>query len=203
MPAAPVIGLTGGIASGKSTVSDAFAALGAAVVDTDLISRELVLPGSPALAEIRESFGDAVIATDGSLDRRQLRTLVFADPQARSRLETILHPRIRDTARARVERARGDAPYVVLVVPLLVESGAYGWVDRVLVVDATAEVQQRLLVARDRVDAALAQSMIRAQASREQRLAMADDVIRNSAGIEALLAQVRVADQRYRALAAG
>ena len=187
MPAAPVIGLTGGIASGKSTVSDAFAALGAAVVDTDLISRELVLPGSPALAEIRESFGEAVIATDGNLDRRQLRALVFADPQARSRLEAILHPRIRDTARARV----------------LVESGAYDWVDRVLVVDATAEVQQRLLVARDRVDAALAQSMIRAQASREQRLAMADDVIRNSAGIEALLAQVRVADQRYRALAAG
>lgn len=203
MPAAPVIGLTGGIASGKSTVSDAFAALGAAIVDTDLISRELVLPGSPALAEIREVFGDAVIATDGSLDRRQLRTLVFADPQARSRLEGILHPRIRDTARARVEQARGDAPYVVLVVPLLVESGAYAWVDRVLVVDATAAVQQRLLVARDQVDAALAQSMIRAQASREQRLAMADDVIRNSAGIEALLAQVRVADQRYRALAAG
>ncbi len=203
MRAAPVIGLTGGIASGKSTVSDAFAALGAAVVDTDLISRELVLPGSPALTEIREAFGDAVIALDGSLDRRQLRALVFADPQARSRLEAILHPRIRDVAHARVEQACGEAPYVVLVVPLLVESGTYGWVDRVLVVDATAEVQQRLLVARDRVDTALAQAMIRAQASREQRLAMADDVVRNSAGIEELLAQVRVADQRYRALAAG
>lgn len=203
MPGVPVIGLTGGIASGKSTVSDAFAALGAAIVDTDLISRELVLPGRPALAEIRETFGEAVINAEGGLDRRQLRTRVFADSQAKVRLEAILHPRIRDAALAAVAQARSSAPYVVLVVPLLVESGAYAWVDRVLVVDTTPEIQQRLLVARDQVDLALAQSMIQAQASREQRLAMADDVVRNSAGIEGLLAQVRVADQRYRALAAG
>lgn len=203
MPGVPVIGLTGGIASGKSTVSDAFAALGAAIVDTDLISRELVLPGQPALAEIRETFGTAVINAEGGLDRRQLRTRVFADSQAKVRLEAILHPRIRDAALAAVAQARSSAPYVVLVVPLLVESGAYAWVDRVLVVDTTPEIQQRLLVARDQVDLALAQSMIQAQASREQRLAMADDVVRNSAGIEELLAQVRAADRRYRALAAG
>ena len=203
MPLAPVIGLTGGIASGKSTVSDTFAALGAAVVDTDLISRELVTPGSPALAEIRDTFGPAVIAANGSLDRRQLRALVFADPAMKSRLEAILHPRIRDAAQAAVDQARTHAPYVVLVVPLLVESGAYGWVDRVLVVDATPEVQQRLLVARDGIDMALAEAMIRAQATREQRLAMADDVIRNSAGVAELRAQVRAADRRYRTLAAG
>jgi leader peptidase (prepilin peptidase)/N-methyltransferase len=202
MPGVPVIGLTGGIASGKSTVSDAFAALGAAIVDTDLISRELVLPGRPALAEIRETFGEAVINAEGGLDRRQLRTRVFADSQAKVRLEAILHPRIRDAALAAVAQARSSAPYVVLVVPLLVESGAYAWVDRVLVVDTTPEIQQRLLVARDQVDLALAQSMIQAQASREQRLAMADDVVRNSAGIAGLLAQVRMADRRYRALAA-
>lgn len=195
-----VAGLTGGIASGKSTVSAALAQCGAQVVDTDLISREIVRPGQAALAEIRGAFGECVIAADGSLDRRALRAIVFADAAARTRLEAILHPRIRVEARDQVARAGG--PYVLLVVPLLVESGDYDWVDRVLVVDASPAVQARLLMARDRIDAQAAAAMIAAQASRATRLARADDVIRNSAGVAELHAQAQAAHRRYRALAA-
>ncbi len=203
-PAGPrdrlVIGLTGGIASGKSTVSAAFAAAGAAIVDTDLIAREIVAPGSGALTEIVAEFGPAILSADGSLDRRRLRTVVFAQPQAKQRLEAILHPRIRSEALAQVRSARG--PYVVLVVPLLVENAEhYGWVNCVLVVDVAGELQQRLLMARDDIDVELANAMIAAQASRAARLALADDVIRNSGGIDDLLAQVTSADRRYRALA--
>ena len=203
-PAGPrdrlVIGLTGGIASGKSTVSAAFAAAGAAIVDTDLIAREVVAPDSVALAEIVAEFGPSILSGDGSLDRRRLRTIVFAQPQAKQRLEAILHPRIRSEALTQVQSVPG--PYVVLVVPLLVENADhYGWVDRVLVVDVAAELQQRLLMARDDIDSGLAQAMIAAQASRAARLALADDVIRNSGGIDDLLAQVTSADRRYRTLA--
>jgi dephospho-CoA kinase len=195
-----VIGLTGGIASGKSTVSAAFAAAGAAIVDTDLIAREVVAPDSVALAEIVAEFGPSILSGDGSLDRRRLRTIVFAQPQAKQRLEAILHPRIRSEALTQVQSVPG--PYVVLVVPLLVENADhYGWVDRVLVVDVAAELQQRLLMARDDIDSGLAQAMIAAQASRAARLALADDVIRNSGGINDLLAQVTSADRRYRTLA--
>lgn len=193
-----IIGLTGGIASGKSTVTAGFAELGAAIVDTDLIAREVVAPGSSALAEIAASFGPAILAGDGSLDRRALREIVFADRSAKLRLEAILHPRIRALAHARVQLARG--PYVVLVVPLLVESGDYGWVDRILVVDVSGELQQRLLMARDDIGAELAQAMIAAQASRAARLASADEVIRNSGSIDDLRAQVRNADRRYRVI---
>lgn len=192
-----VIGLTGGIASGKSTVSAAFAELGAAIVDTDLIAREMVVPGTPALAEIVDSFGRDILGSDGSLNRRALREIVFAQPQAKLRLEAILHPRIREQARSQVARANG--PYVVLVVPLLMESGQYGWVDRVLVVDVSAQLQERLLMARDDIGRELAQAMIAAQASRQMRLAIADDVVRNSGSVEDLRAQVRSAVRRYRA----
>lgn len=194
-----VIGLTGGVASGKSTVSAAFAELGAAIVDTDVIAREVVAPGSAALGEIVAAFGAVILAGDGSLDRRRLREIVFAEPASRRRLEAIVHPRIRSEAIAQVQRAVG--PYVVLVVPLLVESGQYGWVDRVLVVDVAIELQRRLLMARDDVGAELAQAMIAAQTSRSARLAVADDVVRNSRGVDDLGAQVRSADRRYRALA--
>lgn len=194
-----VVGLTGGIASGKSTVSATLAELGAAVVDTDLISRELVRPGQPALREIRTSFGEQVIASDGSLDRHALRAIVFADAQERARLEAILHPRIRAEARTQVERARG--PYVLLVVPLLVESGGYGWVDRVLVVDASLRVQAQLLMARDGIEAEAARAMIATQADRQTRLTNADDVIRNSAGLAELRIQAQAVHRRYHALA--
>ena len=155
-----VIGLTGGIASGKSTVSAGFAELGATIVDTDLIARELVARGTPALAEIALHFGPSILSSDGSLNRRALREIVFAQPQAKLDLEAILHPRIRAQARAQVAAASG--PYVVLVVPLLVESGQYGWVDRVLVVDVSGDLQRRLLMARDEISAEMALSMIAA-----------------------------------------
>lgn len=191
-----VIGLTGGIASGKSTVSAGFAECGAAIVDTDVIARELVAPGCAALSEIAHAFGPGILAADGSLNRRALREIVFAQPQAKLDLEAILHPRIRAQARAQVAAASG--PYVVLVVPLLVESGQYGWVDRVLVVDVSGDLQRSLLMARDGISAELALSMIAAQADRARRLAVADDVIRNSGSVEDLKTQVRSADRRYR-----
>lgn len=193
-----IIGLTGGIASGKSTVTAGFAELGATIVDTDLIAREIVTPGSAALGEIAGTFGSSILAGDGSLDRRALREIVFSDAQAKLRLEAILHPRIRVEARARVQQASG--PYVVLVVPLLVESAQYDWVDRVLVVDVCGELQRRLLMTRDDISAELAQAMIAAQASRAARLASADDVIRNSGSVDDLRAQARSADRRYRAI---
>lgn len=172
------IGLTGGIASGKSAVADEFIRLGVEVVDADRIAREVVAPGQPALEEIRRAFGDDIVQTDGSLDRRRLRKTVFADAEARKRLEAIVHPRVRE----RLLRAREEATseYVILMVPLLVESGMSELVDRVLVVDVPPEIQAERLTARDAIDAALAQRMIGTQAPREQRLEHADDVLVNT-----------------------
>src|SRR5687768_13528826 len=140
------VALTGGIASGKSAASDRFAALGADVVDADLVSRELVAPGGAALGEIVAAFGKNVLTPEGALDRRAMRALVFADGARRRQLEAILHPRVRDILRERAHAGSGE--YALLVVPLLVESGHYGWVDRVLVVDVPREVQRARLVAR-------------------------------------------------------
>jgi len=194
-----IIGLTGGIASGKSTVSAAFAEAEAEIVDTDLIAREVVLPGSEALAELVAVFGTSICQADGSLNRRGLRERVFSDARAKQQLEAILHPRIRAQARLQVEAARGV--YVVLVVPLLVESGRqYHFVDRVLVVDIPHEQQLRLLMRRDDVNLELAQAMMGAQADRHSRLAIADDVIRNSGGLADLVTQTRNADRRYRSM---
>lgn len=193
-----VVGLTGGIASGKSSVSATFAELGAAIVDTDVIARELVVPGSAGLAAIVDAFGTQVLAVDGTLDRRRLRGRVFADSGARQQLEAILHPRIRSEARAQV--ARAQSPYVVLVVPLLIESSQYDWVDRIVVVDIPPAAQERLLMTRDSVDADLARTMIAAQAPRMTRLTRADDVIRNSGSLSDLKTQTITADRRFRML---
>lgn len=171
------IGLTGGIASGKSLVADYFAALGVPIVDTDVIAREVVAPGSPALDEIRRIFGVGVIAADGSLDRQAMRRIVFADDAERQRLELILHPRIRDAALSQANNARG--PYVMIVVPLLFESPMKDSMDRILVVDCRVETQLQRLTARDNEDRESAERMLAAQASREQRLSIADDVITN------------------------
>jgi len=193
------VALTGGIASGKSAASDRFAALGADVIDADLVSRELVAPGGEALAEIVAAFGKDVLDAEGALDRRAMRERVFADDAQRRRLESILHPRVRDILR---ERARaGSAWYALLVVPLLVESGQYGWVDRVLVVDVPRAVQRARLLARDGVTPELADAMLDAQASREQRLAIADDVIPNDGTLADLDDCVRQLHERYLALA--
>src|SRR4249919_759116 len=198
------VGLTGGIASGKSAVADRFAARGIAVVDADVAAREVVAPGQLALAEIVAAFGDDVLQADGTLDRAALRRHVFGDDAARRRLEGILHPRIRVRMHEQAKRAAG--PYVIVAIPLLAEGGgrlAYAWLDRILVVDAPREAQRARLVQRDGIDAALAERMLAAQVDRATRLAIADDVIVNDGPMAALDAEVDALDRRYRAFASG
>lgn len=172
------IGLTGGIASGKSLAADAFAALGVPVLNADAVAREVVAPGSAGLQQIRERFGAGFLTPAGELDRRKMREHVFADGAARRALEAITHPLIR--ARLLQWRDAQRAPYCVLDVPILVESGLAAIVDRILVVDAPPTLQAQRLMARDGIGEDLAQRMLAAQASREQRLARADDVILNA-----------------------
>ncbi len=197
-----VIGLTGGIGSGKSAAADLFAQLGAAVVDTDAIAHELTRPGGAAIPRVREQFGEGCIGPDGAMDRKRVRELVFDDPLAKKRLEALLHPMIRAESQRRIAAAEGAAPYVVHVVPLLVESLDYhSRVQRVLVVDCAEDVQ----VERVRQRSGLAEDEIRriiaAQASRGERLAAADDVIDNSGPLAALQPQVLALHARYVALA--
>lgn len=172
------VALTGGIASGKSLVASAFERLGIDVIDADQVARDIVEPGQPALAEIATQFGPSVIADDGSLDRRRLRKVVFDDEQARTALEAITHPLIR--AELIYRRDTADSDYCLLVVPLLIKADMVDLVDRVLVVDAPESVQLERLTARDDIDEGLARKMIAAQDTREQRLAVADDVLVNT-----------------------
>lgn len=193
------VALTGGIASGKSAVADMFAGLGVAVIDTDVISREVVDAGQPALCEIRERFGSDVIDAAGNLDRRALRNIVFADEQARLDLEAILHPRIGAETRRQADAAPG--PYQIIVVPLLVGSPLLGFVDLVLVVDCDENLQIQRLLARDTETVDQARRILAAQASREARLAIADDVIDNNQGLDETRHQVRGLHERYRRMA--
>jgi dephospho-CoA kinase len=193
------IGLTGGIGAGKSTVAEVFAGLGVPVFDADRVARELVEPGQPALAEVVAAFGDSVLAPDGRLDRAALRARVFADDAARARLEAILHPRVMDRLEALARAA--DADYCVLVIPLLVETGQADQVDRVLVVDLPEELQVARVVARDGGGLEAARAILRAQASRAERLAVADDVIRNAGDRAELGRAIEALDRRYRGLA--
>ena len=195
------IGLTGGVASGKSTVAEMFAELGVPVVDTDVIAREVVEPGTPALDEIRETFGDEVIAADGSLDRTAMRGIVFADDAAREALEAIVHPRIRAETIAQATAAGGE--YQLIVVPLLVESPLRSFVDRVLVVDCSEETQVRRLLQRDAGSEDQARRMLAAQASREARLAIADDVIGNEGDLGDTRRQVLQLHENYLEAARG
>jgi dephospho-CoA kinase len=199
-----VVGLTGGIGSGKSAAADAFAALGAAIVDTDAIARALTGPGGAALPALREAFGPAVATAAGALDRAAMRRRAFADPAARARLEAILHPLIRAEAEAQVRRAASaDFPYVVLVVPLLAEGGGYRErVDRVAVVDCPEETQINRVIARSGLARAEVEAIMAVQARRAARLAIADDVIANDAGLAELSARVAELSARYRAAAA-
>lgn len=189
------VGLTGGIASGKSSVADMFAMLGATIIDTDEVARNVVALGEAALAEIAAAFGSGVLQSNGELDRARLREIVFADPEQRQRLERILHPRIRAETLARAAAATG--PYLIIVVPLLLESGFAGLVDRILVVDCPEAEQRRRLVRRDAQSAGQAERMMAAQTSRAARLAAADDVIDNSGSLESTRAQVERLHQRY------
>jgi len=189
------VGLTGGIASGKSTVADMFAELGVPVIDTDIIAREVVRPGQPALAQIREAFGPGVIAGDGTLDRPAMRSIVFGDDAARRRLEAILHPRIGRATREQADAAGGA--YQVIVVPLLVESSLREFVDRVLVVDCDETTQVARLLARDAESEDQARRMLAAQSTRAERLAIADDVVTNGGTLDDTREQVLVLHQRY------
>lgn len=197
-----IIGVTGGVASGKSEVTRRFEALGITVADADVAARAAVSPGSTGLVAVVEAFGHAVLAADGSLDRAAMRQRVFGDEAARRRLESIIHPLVRAQLQRECEAASG--PYAMAAIPLLAEGGraAYPWLRRVLVVDVATEVQRARLMQRDGIDAALAERMISAQASRAQRLAIADDVVVNDAGLDLLDAHVAQLDRRYRDLAA-
>jgi dephospho-CoA kinase len=196
-----LVGLTGGIGSGKSAAASLFEELGAAVVDTDAIAHELTAPGGAAIESIRNAFGDEVIDARGALDRAAVRRQVFADASAKARLEAILHPMIRAEADRRSAAAR--APYVVLVVPLLVESGGYrSRVRRVAVVDCPEEVQVARVMTRSGLSAEEARAIMAAQVSREQRLAVADDVIDNGGDLAALRPQVEALHRRYLEMAA-
>lgn len=198
-----LIGLTGGIGSGKSTVADLFAARGVQIVDTDAVAHALTGAGGAAMPAIREAFGDGVITADGALDRAAMRTLVFENAEERRRLEAILHPMIRHTCELMIGEA--TSPYAMLVVPLMIESGSH-WRERVarlLVVDCPDETRIERVMRRSHLERSQVEAIMATQATREQRLAAADDVVDNSGGQEALEPQVVPLHERYLALAAG
>ena len=193
------IGLTGGIGSGKSTAGRLFEELGVPVIDADQVARELVRPGQPAWEAVRKAFGPSAIGPDGELDRAWLREKVFRDAQARERLERLLHPAILEAIRRATDALQ--APYCVIAIPLLVEKGWCGEVDRVLVIDASPEMQVARTAARDGMAPEDVKRILAVQVSREQRLAVADDVLRNEGDLNALREQVTLLHQRYLRLA--
>ena len=196
MPERPFVGaLTGGIASGKSAVSAAFARHGVPVLDADVISRQVVEPGQSALTAVVSAFGPAVLGSDGHLDRTALRALVFARPEARRQLEAILHPAIRQAFTAASATAGG--PYQIHAIPLLAESGRAKEYERVLVVDCPRETQLQRLLARDQETLERAEAILAAQATREQRLAVATEVIVNTGTLDELAATVAVLHAQY------
>jgi dephospho-CoA kinase len=196
-----VVGLTGGIGSGKSAVGDLFAARGIAVIDTDAIAHELTAPGGAAMPAIRAEFGDAAAAADGALDRAAMRAIVFAAPSARKRLEGILHPMIRIESERRL--AAAESPYVIYMVPLLVESGDYHKrVNRVAVVDCREETQIARVMQRNGLARPDIERILAAQASRAERLAAADDVIDNDGALAELAPRIDQLHQSYLASAA-
>lgn len=193
-----VVGLTGGIGSGKTTVAQLFADLGAAVVDTDLIAHELTSAGGRAMPAIATAFGQEVLREDGSLNRAAMRRLSFSDPIQRQRLEGILHPLICEESLTRCRRAEGSSPYVLLVVPLLIESGAYrDHVSRILVVDCDEARQIERVMARSGLSENEVRAIMAVQANRSTRLAAADDVVDNDGSSLELRARVSELHERY------
>lgn len=194
------VGLTGGIGCGKTTVADMFAALGASVIDTDVIAHSLTAPHGAAMPALLAEFGEDFATKDGALDRAKMRALVFTDASARSRLEAILHPRIRDATAAAAAIATGD--YVIFVVPLLIESGTWRErVTRVLAIDCAEEIQVARVMARSSISEEQVRAIMAAQVSREQRRAQADDIIVNDDGLDALRPQVEALHAMYLAQA--
>ncbi len=195
-----VVGLTGGIGSGKSAAAEEFARLGATVIDTDAIAHELTRAGGAAVDDVRRLFGDAYVEASGAMDRARVRELVFADPAAKKKLEALLHPMIRAESQRRIDSAKG--PYAVHVVPLLVESPDYcRRVDRVLVIDCPEELQLARVRMRSGLSEQEVQRIIAAQVPRRERLAAADDVIDNGGSLDALRRQVQTLHERYVVLA--
>lgn len=197
-----VIGLTGGIGSGKSTVADLLVERGAMLVDTDQIAHQLTAPGGAAIAPIRAAFGEDVIASDGRMDRAAMRALAFSQPQARKQLESILHPLIREQTDAGVAAAlAAGAPYVLVAVPLLVEGGHWqGRYDRILVVDCPTETQVARVMQRSHLERSQVEAIMAAQATREQRRAAATDVVDNSGDPQHLPPQIDALDRLFRRL---
>jgi dephospho-CoA kinase len=193
------VGLTGGIASGKSTAAKFFGALGVPIIDTDQVARDVVEPGQPPLERLVERFGPSILTPDGHLDRPALRNIVFSDPKARADLEALTHPAIGVAVEARSAIAGG--PYQVLVIPLLVEKSLGSQVDRVVVVDCEEDLQIKRLQDRDRSTLEQARAILNAQASRTARLKAAHDVIKNDGDMSAVRDQVSELHQRYLELA--
>ncbi len=192
------VGLTGGIGSGKTAVSDRFADLGAPVIDTDVLAREVVAPGEPALEQLTDAFGNEILREDGTLDRDGLRSKVFDDPEARRRVEAILHPAIRQRLRGRLrELEKQDETYCIIVVPLLVETGFQELVDRVLVVEAPRERRIEWVMARNGMAREEVERIMDAQASSEERQSVAHDIIDNDGGLEDLLEKVDRLHAKY------
>ena len=187
--------MTGGIASGKTSASNLFASHGVPILDTDLAARAVVEPGQPTLDEIKESFGSNVITVSGELDRAALREIIFKHPEKRRELEAILHPKIR--AHINEQKNQLDASYCIIVVPLYLESGRGYEADRLLVIDVPTEVQRKRLAQRDGTTPEQIEQILNSQATREDRLAAADDVIENTASPDALVARVAELHQQY------
>ncbi len=194
-----IVGLTGGIGSGKSAAAEHFARLGVPIIDSDLIARQMVVPGQAALAEITEQFGDGVLTSDGQLNRPALRQLIFADSSKRDTLEAILHPRIRTEMLRQATLL--NTPYTIFVIPLLVETGQQALVNHILVIDCDDEIRRQRLKQRDQMNDTDISNAFAAQASREQRLAGADEVINNSGDIQQLLHRVEQLHHHYSQLA--
>ena len=194
-----VIGLTGGIGSGKTTVANVFAEYGIDLIDADIIARDVVAIGSVGLARITEKFGNRILLDDGNLDRSQLRTAIFSDPQLKNWLNQLLHPLIREKMLANIDRA--TSPYCLLIVPLMIENNLQTLTDRLLVVDVDQQTQIMRTQQRDNVSLEQINNILAAQASRQQRLDAADDIICNNGDNQALLTQVAQLHQHYLALA--
>ena len=199
-----VVGLTGGIGCGKSAAADMFGDLGAAIIDADAIAHELTVPAGAAMAAIRAAFGPDIITPQGALDRSAMRQLVFSDATARARLEAILHPMIREESENRSRKALKDgAPYLMLVIPLLLESGdPRSRVNRILVVDCPEETQIDRVISRSRLAEPEIRRIMTTQATREQRLNIADDIINNAGDLDALKLQVAALHRDYLELSA-
>lgn len=196
-----LVGLTGGIGSGKSTVAGLFAALGARIIDTDAISHALTGPGGAAIPAIRDKFGNGFLVADGSMNRKKMREAIFADDSAKSRLESILHPLILEQSRQLAAQPT-DAPYTLVVIPLLFEGGRYAdWLHRVITVDCTEELQIDRTMKRSGLNESDIRSIMARQLSRAERQRLADDTIRNDGSLERLKAQVEAMHRRLSLLA--